>query len=639
MYIFVRNKDYSIRVKCLPTQSVYSIKNEVCQIIGGDVKCDNIMLTLHSKVLEDNLPLSEYKLCDDDVLTLGFRMRGGDVLGTQGGNFSMGWYILIILIIFAVFFMSGILPIIGHVYGTAIASVVKKIGTKMLMAFGKVEEAIDQEENEELGMHSDEVSYQTGLYSSGVPMPVEGLSGDGGQSGGALFKRVAKGIGKAGEKVGKAIGKGVSGAVGAVGEGAHKLQGATHELSQLVSSTGDSADFINNYMASRVGGLLASNELVCKLNEMNISAHTDDTDIGDDATRLRDDPILSRYYNRVYSNALIYLKDKHEDNEENSSEKANKRQEYAVNFFRSLKGKIEEEGLALDKCLVGHSTFKKVLKFVSWIFKVFGIGIFIYVLTYLMVSPLAFAYTKVASNKYPTVGCTAVHLTKWITLTLVLVYLGMYLLTVGPTLMVQSLQASTEEMPTNLADMTKVIGLPIANAVAQGVEKIEYGFFNLITFKFFGAFQTAVSAGISWLYLTLAEAETVSCDSAEDMNQLSSRIGDMIKGQVQSVSLDNKKLIPAFKLLMDALSSEKIEALKQKSMFKYLFAKFVRFIFCQGLKMADWLYKAFKDMGSEEEVVDFVSSGNIAGVSYTIAFIVILICVVFMKSMFGIKFK
>lgn len=668
MYVLIKDIDYVIRIKCLSSESVGHLKSDVSEILGSGVGVDDISLIFGGKVMEDNQPLIAYNVNDGAVINLGFRLKGGDggIFGTDSSNFSTIWYfVLVVLFILAPFFISGVLPIIGHIYGVAVANIVKRLGTKILMMFDAVGEEVEEEERKELesvgntegvemslrgdgreGMRSEEgVVGEEGVGSKGT-------EGDqvGGNIFGNRFKRGMKKVGNAGKKVGKTMTnkykkvrdsrKGLTkvkrtneneGEVKEhegtkVGAPMGTMGAVTSAMSGLSSS---SRDFIKNFMANRVDGILADDELVCDLYNMDMATMTPQS--------LRSDPTASRYYSRVFMLAGQYAGQNLPEGvtQPDSLDVEND----TVAFFKYLRDQIDSRGLALNRCLKGHKTFRKILRFLAWIFKVFGLWIFVYILTYVIISPLVFAYTTKTGVGFPTRSCTAVHLTKWITLTLVLVFMGVFVFTALPTMTVEAIEGAADEMSAVPKDVVKVTVLPVANMIAKMTSFFQYGFFNLLTFGYFGIYQRAVNVGIQYLYMTLAEADTFSCKDPDQLESLSNKLSEMLNNPVSQIELNNYKVTETVNIIIDALSERRMAEIKEQSMIKYIMAKIVRFLFCRGLNMADWLYKMFKDMGSPDVITDLIIDGNASGIAYSIAFIVILCFVMFSSSMFGITFS
>lgn len=737
MYVLVKDDTYAFRVKCLGSQSVHYVKNEVCKMIGGGCSVDDVFLIGGRRggrmggregrggevVMEDNQPLMAYGIEDGDVVKLSFRLKGGAVgifgsSSSDQSNFSTIWYFVgVLFLVLLPFFMSGILPILGHIYGVAVANMVKKLGVKILKLWDEVSEEVEEiERKEEKGTgieegiemtekrdasgmgygysneerRENEAGAVTGDETGAETGAVTGAE----QSGGGIFSGIKKKMRdkrrkmmakkkeimakKKGMKVhnvnenGRVIGeeKGKSKDKDSKSKGNDKIDskkssnGSGIEIGSensncpphttkvccpkggvdsgngsvmstfgklLQSSKTGVQNFYDAVMSTRIDGMMADKELVCALDGLPEDGVT--------AEALRKNTSISRYYGRVFMLATQFTTENLAIGQ--TAPSVEDVEDDTVGFFKRMKNKIKESGEGTKDCLHGYEGFKKLLSFISWLFKVFGMWIFVYILTYVIISPLAFAYTNNADTGkgYPTISCTAVGLTRWITLTLVLVYIGIYVLTAMPTLGVEALESAGDKMSEFPKEVVEVLVLPIANLGAKMVSYMQFGLFNLLTYGWFNVYHNALNMGIRYFYLKLAEADTLSCDNQEQMNNLASDISTMLNNPVSKIGVDNWKMGSAANILVDALSEEKLAEEKEKSYIRYLFAKMVRFLGCQGLKTAHWLYKILRNMGSPDTITDLVVDGNMAGVSYSIAFIVILLFVIFSSSMYGIQFS
>ena len=392
-------------------------------------------------------------------------------------------------------------------------------------------------------------------------------------------------------------------------------------VSAMTKGMGQSSTAFTHAMEPRVDEFLSDTELVCALSGMSI-------DEFDNPVNLYKNDIISRYFKRVFIIAS--------DSEGTSASDA---QNNTLSFFRTLKNKIADEGQAMGLCLHDYPNFMKLVRFIAWFFKVFGMFIFIYILTYVIISPLAFAYTKKASEGYPTKNCTAIGITKWITLTLVLVFIIVYVLTGLPNVVENSIEMSVDNMPNIPRTILNSTVVPITNAIANAVTYLQYKLYDIITFGYFAIYQMGVQIGVKFLYYGLAEADQFSCDDKDQIIRLGERLRKFINSPMGQSQLSNYKMLDAVNNFADSLSPERMETLRQTSYIRYIIAKITKSVFCQGLKTASWLYDMLKDIGSPSMVEDMILDGNMAGFSYSIAFVVILLFVIFASSMFGITFK
>ncbi len=597
MKILVKNNNYVLRIDCNSMTSVYTIKTEIVRLTTTSInglKIDDIILYKSGQVLEDGEPLLSYKIKNGDILSLCFRMRGGDIFGSNSNNFSSIWYFLgAFFLILCPFFISGVIPIIGHIYGAAVAGIVRRLGRKFILAWNEAKEIVEKVEEKQLESIGEESSADLNMIHK---------------------TEMVGGVGEVG--------------VGEVGEN-NKRNKKRHSafkigssmLTSAVSASGlghSATQFIDNVMNTQTKDDLSNKQLVCTLADF-----TRDFDAAD----LLNNPIISECYNRTFAIS------------QKSGDVATTSRENTVAYIKFLQAKILSSGDITKDCLVGYPTFKKIVGAVAWIFKIGGMVILTWIITYMMISPLSYAYTDIKSAGLPSTNCTAITLTKWITLTLVLVFVGIYVLTGIPFTVRNLAEDVVGKLPNMGKTVLEVTAMPVVNLFARIGNVVKVGFFNFITFGWIGVFEVAVHFGLESLYLGLAEASRFSCDNPSQLDSLSEQLSTMVSQPEYQMVLGDNKLLKSANLFISALSEKRLAELKDTNMMKYIMAKMIRFVFCQGLKLSAWIFRMFKGMGGELMMEDMIVNGGISGIAYTIAFLVIFIMFIFGANMFGITYS
>ena len=354
---------------------------------------------------------------------------------------------------------------------------------------------------------------------------------------------------------------------------------------------------------------------ICKLYHLNVNNIKD--------------PSLSIIYHRVYNkNYEKYLTKT--NNKVNAELYANKK---AVKYLSKLKS------LAMNKsdtnCVSNHPWMIKLIRFITWIFKIGGMGLSVGLLTYYIFIPLIYSVMNIGGNKI----CTSFKLSKYITITLTLIFMIIYISLNIPQIFTSDVEYIGENISGSAATVLNTAVLPIVNLAGKVFTKIEYSFFDIITFGYISRYWQAVQFAVSAAYTGLADIENFDCSSKEDMNALAATLQKLENNPVSRIELQNYDLTSLVSELAVSMSDDKMnELLENKQYFSYMFAKLVRRMVCSGLKFGHWLYKILKGIGSEDTIIDMIDSGNIAGVSYSIAFIIIYILVSFGVTIFGIKY-
>ncbi len=620
MIILVKDTDFVYRLECNKFTSIYRIKNDLVTLIkrrgrAGDIKADDLVLSKNGRVLENNEPLYFYNIGEDSLLNVGYRMRGGStVLGTESSNFSTPIYLVCVFFFFMLpLFISGLLPIFGHIYGASVAGIIREVGRKIIVAWNKASRELKKEEASELESYGIEMS---------------SLKDKGGQQGGVVQSGGDGGKSENSGNSGNSGNRGNSGNSGNSGNGVKQtldtgstqvyINPATVSVESLTAGLGESATQFINDMSDMTPDYMADPELVCTLAAFKTDFETADV--------LRN-PVLSRYYNKTYISA------------KNDDAPPMTASENAVAYLKYLQKHILSSGASLDDCVVGHPVFKKVIKLGAWIFKVFGMVLFVWIITYVVISPLVFAYTSKKSAGLPTVACTAVTLTKHITLTLVLVFIGVYIATGIPTLAESTFESAVYSLPTVPSRLLGAVVIPVTSAMSRFATQIEQGFFVLVTGGWLSTFQNGIHTGLQMLYMGLAEANVLSCSNPTALTQLGNRLAKLISEPHEQMEAENYRLVGLANVVIDSLSEEKMKQAKEQGNYlNYFMAQGVRKLFCWGLTFSAWLFRMFKGIGSEMIIENLVVNGAISGVAYFIAFLVIFILIFLKIDMFGISY-